>query len=504
MHFSRRSSAWAVWLILVFGLFNGCAGHRECRESGKWLEAGGWAPTPATGIRALRALGTDDADIQRYHAYANAVLGLPYQGLFIRPMEGWKVDTRADDDKHDGADPDVVPPIVPARPLVPYRDFLVEYPPAFFLFAIPPALVARDIDSYYFLFSFFTAVLLTAALAMLADAARQIAPDRNDSPAGPSLLFFAALCALAIGPIIVRRYDAVVSLSLCMLLWGCVTKRAWAAGLGFGLGVAAKGMPILLAPIVLAYFFATNRRKDALVTGLVAAALGVLAILPFARSAGVHMLDMFAYHGQRPLQIESTGGALLVIGRLFNPAFASASQTYGSMNVVGGWDAPLRVAASVLPFGALVAMSALAWRDMRSARTEAARARVLVRASCAALAFIMVLGKVFSPQYLTWLLPLGMLASLLDEELATRRKLLAALVLTQIIFPFCYCVHLASNLSPIFGVLVLARNLLVFAWAWQMATASRAECEAAAGSERGAKRQSVSVAAAKSAVASSR
>jgi len=472
MQVSRRSVAWAVWLAVVLGLFNSCAGHRECRVSGQWLLAGTWAPTPATGIRALRALGTDDNDLQRYHAYANAILGLPYQGTYVRPLEGWKIDSHLTDENIDTADPQVTPPVVPSRPLVPYRDFLVEYPPGFFLFAIPPALIARGMDSYAFVFSCFMGLLLTAALALLWDAAKRMAPGR-----ATSMVFFSAACALAVGPIILRRYDAVVSFSLCLLVWGCVTRRPWAAGLGFGLGVAAKGMPLLLAPIGLAYLLTERRVRDAIWASLVTVAIGVASVVPFARSAGSHMLDMFTYHGTRPLQVESTPGGLLVFSRLFDPSFASVSQTYGSTNVVGAWDGPLKLLSSVLPLAALVTVYALAWRDLRRATSDAARARVLLRSFCAALAFFMVLGKVFSPQYLTWLLPMGVLASLLDDRLAARRALFGALVLTQMIFPFCYCIGFASSLNPIFGALVLARNSLVFVLGWQMARGSQREVD---------------------------
>ena len=180
MSFSRRGVAWAVWLAVLLGFFNSCAGHTESRDTGQWLVKGGWAPTPATGIRALRAIGTDDNDIQRYHAYANAILGLPYQAIYVRPLEGWKVEERPIDPKVDPADPAAVAPVVPARPLVPYRDFLVEYPPGFFLFAIPPALVAHGLDSYYYVFSSFMALLLTAALAFLWDASRRVARGRDE------------------------------------------------------------------------------------------------------------------------------------------------------------------------------------------------------------------------------------------------------------------------------------------------------------------------------------
>ncbi len=380
------------------------------------------------------------------------MLGLPYQATFVRPLEGWKVDARLIDETLDASDPARVAPVVPPGPLVPYRDFLVEYPPGFFLFAIPPALVARGIDSYAAVFSLSMAALLTAALALLWDTANRLAASHPRAKANAAqasddrarFVLFATTCALAFGPVVLRRYDAVVSFSLCLLVWGCVSRRAWASGVGLGLGVAAKGMPLLLGPILLLYFWAERRGRDAFWTGVIAAAIGVAAILPFASSAGGRMLDMFVYHGQRPLQIESSAGAILVVGRFFDPAFAGAAQTYGSMNVVGAWDPPLRVLASILPLVALALVSALAWRALRGASSDSARARVLVSASCAALAFFMVLGKVFSPQYLTWLLPLGMLASLPGAgapdrggkaRLAPRRTLLGALVLTQVIWP---------------------------------------------------------------------
>lgn len=478
MHLSRTKRAWAFWALIVLGLYNGCAGHVECRESGKWLDAGGWTIGPTLAVRALRALGTDDGDLQRYHAYANAVLGLPYQATFIRPIEGWKVDTRAVDDARDGADPETVPPVVPAKPLVPYRDFLVEYPPGFFFFAIPVALVARSIDGYADAFSIFMGLLLTAALALAWDVAKRLTPGREGgAERRASLISFSAMCALAVGPIIVRRYDAVISFAICLLVWGCVSKRAWAAGLGFGIGVAAKGMPLLLGPVVLGYLLVAGRRREAVTATLVAIGVVAVAVVPFLGPAGGHLLDIFAYHGQRPLQVESTGGSLLVFSRFFSPDSVVATQTYGSMNVVSAWAKPLEALASFLPLAAVVSVAALSIRDLARAPAadETARGQILVRGACTTLAFVMVLGKVFSPQYLTWLLPLGVLASLATDRRFARWTFLGALLLTQVIWPLCYSIKLAANLNPFFGALVLARNGLLFAWAWQLASPLRAQ-----------------------------
>jgi len=82
----------------------------------------------------------------------------------------------------------------------------------------------------------------------------------------------------------------------------------------------------------------------------------------------------------------------------------------------------------------------------------------------AALAGWMVFGKVFSPQYLTWLLPLAVVACVAGG----RRScwlLLIVLALTQAIYPFLYSVGVPDGDGPWFGLVVAARNAALLAWA---------------------------------------
>ena len=92
---------------------------------------------------------------------------------------------------------------------------------------------------------------------------------------------------------------------------------------------------------------------------------------------------------------------------------------------------------------------------------------VLVRGVCATLAASMALGKVFSAQYLTWLLPIGALVSVLDVGPRRRNALLllgGAMLLTQLDQHIFYGL-LGRGPHPLFGVLILLRNGLVMAWA---------------------------------------
>ena len=307
---------WVGWLVLTLGLWNSCASHAGARWSDAQLARGDHPLTPAFALAALRGAGTDDGDISRYLAYSNATLGRPYQPFYVRPLDGW-TGPQPDKAGRDPDDPRETPPRRPDRPLVPYRDFSVEYPPGFFLLVLPPALLGLDLDGYRLLFSLSMALLLTAALLATLRIGRVLRPL-----APPSPVAVATFLALALGTVAVRRFDAIVSLSLCLFVDGCLRRKPVLSGLALGVGLVTKLVPVLIVPLALIFWGAQRRWRELAVAALVAS-LVVLAVgVPFLLAAGEHLLDLLAYHGKRPLEVESTGAALLTIGRFFNPASA--------------------------------------------------------------------------------------------------------------------------------------------------------------------------------------
>ena len=463
---ARAAWAWLGWIVLTFGLWNSCASHADARWSDRQLAQGHYPLTPAFGLAALRGAGTDDGDISRYLAYSNATLGRPYQAFYVRPLEAW---SGPQPEKAVGPDPDdprQTPPHRPDRPLLPYREFSVEYPPGFFLLALPPALLGLQLDGYRLVFSLWMALLLTVALLAAIRIGRVLRPLAEPSP-----VVVATLLALALGTVAVRRFDAIVSLSLCLFLDGCLRRRPVLCGVALGLGLVTKIVPVLVVPLALVYWGALRRWRElaltALVTGLVGLAVGV----PFLLVAGEHLLDLVAYHGQRPLEVESTGAALLTIGRFFDPASAWRVEAYGCDNVVGPADRfllPLATVAPLVATAAIVAWSVVQTRAaLHRADPERLGGEILVRASCATLAASMTLGKVFSAQYLTWLLPAGALVSVLDGGGRRRTGLVllgGAMLLTQLNQHLFFGL-LGQGPDPWMGVLFLLRNGLLMAWA---------------------------------------
>jgi hypothetical protein len=349
---------------------------------------------------------------------------------------------------------------------VPYRDFDLEYPPG----ALPTFWVPTLGPAEHYA-SIFEALMWLCAAALLALAVYG-ASSLGGSPA--RLLAVAVgigLFPLALGTVVLTRYDlwpaALTAAALAAVLAG--RERLGLAVLG--LAVAAKIYPLVLLPPVLVYVARRQgARAVAIGFGWFAAALAVV-VLPFAVIAPEGVVDSVQRQLERPLQIESLGASLLLAAHqlgLYDPSVVS---TYGSQNLAGPLPDALATAQTVLQAAALVAVWIL------FARGPATPARLVV--ACAALVVVFVaFGKVLSPQFMIWLVPVVALVAG-RVGLGAGALLGAALVTTHLWFPTRYWDLV--DLEPV-GWLALARNVLLVALAVALGVATaRARAAARSG-----------------------
>lgn len=140
--------------------------------------------------------------------------------------------------------------------------------------------------------------------------------------------------------------------------------------------------------------------------------------------SGAGALSGFGYAGSRPLQIESMPATLLWFGRLFGLP-AHDVYTFHSLNLVGPLDALLEpLSALALAAGCLLVY----WRQLRGHLSGG-------QAFVATLCVVLVANKIFSPQYLIWVVPL--VAYVVGFDLLW----LAVCLLTLAIYPFLYFAH---------------------------------------------------------------
>jgi hypothetical protein len=332
---------------------------------------------------------------------------------------------------------------------VPYRDFALEYPPgALPVFALP-ALGDVSFETFVRRFEGLMAALGLALVAFVAAALAGLGASTRRLAAA---LGFVALAPLALGSVVLSRFD----------LWPAALTAAALAALGsgrerlghgvLGAAVAVKLYPAVLLPIALAAVWKRQGRGEAVRCAAVFAGVAAVVVVPFLVLSPGGMWDSVTRQASRPLQIESLGSSVLLGAHHAFGLEITMKSGHGSQNLAGSLPDALAIAHTAVQLAALVAI----W--IVFARGPADRERFVLACAAALTAFV-ALGKVLSPQFLIWLLPVvplvagrrGMVASAL---------LALALVLTQLWFPFRYW-DLALKFDEPASWLVLTRDVVL-------------------------------------------
>jgi glycosyl transferase family 87 len=357
---------------------------------------------------------------------------------------------------------------------VPYRDFPFEYPPGGLLPMVLPYLAwpfgPVDLAAYKLLFGAWEAGLLAVLAAVLAavvrlggDAEADVEPEAATRLRRVAVRLFVLSVGAALA--IAFRFDLFPALLMAVALWAALAGRPGAAGLALGLGVLAKLFPVAILPaIAIPWLVPFNPRGLArLVASLGATVAAGLA--PFLFLAGSEStLQFLRYNAERGLEVESIGGGLAVLGGLLTGNPIVYNYRFSSVNADGpvaeAWLTQLPV-MTVVGFGIL---AWLAWRRIRAERDAFGAVRQSTVVTLATISIVMLLAsaKVYSIQYVVWLVPLFAL-------LAGRQFWLGAVIvaLTIPIHPLLFADLVKQEALPIL-VLNLRNALLVGLLAWKL------------------------------------
>jgi len=334
---------------------------------------------------------------------------------------------------------------------MPYRDFPFEYPPLPLALMVLPRLFASTLVGYRLAYGVIAALMMLASCALGVRLCRDLGARGPPDPWRRMALF-----TLAMGPILVSRFDVLPALLVVGALLLVVRDRLFAAGLCAGAAVLTKLYPLLLLGPWVAVLWGERRLRGAL-TLLAGAAVGALGIAaPFLLAAPEAFLRSTFVYGARPFQVEGLVGAATVLAQGKGAIIGS----FGSYNVTSpGWVGAAW--APLLPAAILVCSAGAAFQSRRSpAPSGADRAERLVLWTSAALCLVLVTSKVLSPQYLIWLVPLGVTTA----GTVLHRWALAAAALTQLFYPILYDLFVEDG-SRVVALIVCCRNAALVALA---------------------------------------
>ena len=359
---------WVAWPGGGTGLFGGARPSRPTRRGRAAFMAG--ALLVAVGLIALDARTGSPfgiTDVPLYQCYAQAF---------------WQGRAAVTDPHVARQCPWPASGPAPAR----YHALPQEYPAAALaVFSLPLLTPWLPYDTAYRLWMAACVLLVVALLAWWT--------TRWTTVAGMVYLFFGSNTDLAL-----TRYDLAPALCVLGALLLAQRSRPRAAAVALAVGALLKVFPLPLVPLMLLH----SRRVEgrwrldalALFGGVVAAGLaGALALNP--RDAWRPLL----FNTARPLHLESVPGSLLW---LFSPhGTVRVVSAYNSLSLVGGAQGLWGAAFTLLGVAGLGAAYLRQWRGQDT----------LAGGFLLVLLVTVVTSKVFSPQYLLWLLPIAAVAN---------------------------------------------------------------------------------------------
>lgn len=352
----------------------------------------------------------------------------------------------------------------------PYSQVQVEYPPLAMVPMLVPYLVGSlfgtvTLDQYKWLFAGWEALLVLALGFVLLRIARL--GGFGSAGMDQGLAIGARLSILVVGAAlaIAWRFDLFPALLLAIAVWATLANRPIGAGVALGLGVLAKLYPIAAAPALALAWLAPRDNARLLRFGAATVVTIALGLLPFLLIAGTDTLTFLAFQSLRGLQIESIGGGLVVLVGLVQGKAIPTDAPYKAIEVMGP---AARTWLTVLPLATIAGFSLLGWLGWRRARDEvrsngSVAPTTVVALATASVLIVLVTNKVFSIQYVVWLVPFAVL-------LPGRQFWLAAAIvaLTIPIHPVLYEQLIDQEALPVLilnlrNALLVALTAVVFA-----------------------------------------
>ncbi len=333
----------------------------------------------------------------------------------------------------------------------PYKTFLYEYPPGSLPFLAAARWLGGTPASFGVAWVGLMAVLDAGVAVLLRGATRRRA------------LWLWLIAVPLIGPVSVARNDMVVAAVFVAGFVLLCDGRHVAGGAVWAFGVLAKLWPVV--PLAV-WLVGRSRGRGRTLAG----AGCVLAVATVALLVGGALSPMVtslaSYHGDRPLEIESSWAVVLMLIAAAHGRILPQTFSFGSLNLApAGVPSGVHVAAYVLTEVAQVAavVTALTLTVRRRAALSLATVAWL---SLATVAAGLAVAPVLSPQYELWVLAAACAVLLVDQgRLARAAAWLvgASALVTQVEFPYHFRALTQQRLSAV--VVTGVRDALLVALA---------------------------------------
>ena len=347
---------------------------------------------------------------------------------------------------------------------------VMEYPPFALVFFAIPRFFGDTPWTYNIAYVAEVFVFMVIGLILVSKLAERMGHDQKKA-----MLVYAVLTLLML-EFVVDRYDIFPAVLTLASFYLFATKRyAW-AGIILAVATLTKLYPAVVFPLYFLYLAYNRQWRDALSTTIGFFGAGVLIVAVVWLIEPQMITNFMSYHTDRPLQIESVPSSIVYLLSMLGLADVEIQSffdpgSFGSDNLVG--PLPDAVAEAMMPLMvALMLVTYAVYAVLRHRGVSDDGLRLMSLGIIAVLMLFMVANKVFSSQYLIWVIaPVAFIVASRQGTFERRLFLLTAatFVLTQV--NFAYNIGYlggGTNINDLGMMIILIRNILAVYMTWMV------------------------------------
>ncbi|MDB5078374.1 MAG: hypothetical protein JWP00_298 [Chloroflexi bacterium] len=347
---------------------------------------------------------------------------------------------------------------------LPYRDYIIEYPPFSLVFFILPALLSYplgglELERYKLLFHTQCFALNLATLWLAYSLLRRLYPavalkaHHNLSWRIGAFTFGSILISLYL----MQRFDVGATFLTTLSIWLFYKHRPAWSGVALGLGFTAKLYPGILLPLVLLYFLYVKNDWRSIWRYLAGFSVACAVVLvPFILTGSNGLRAFLSYHSDRGIELETIYASIIVFGSYLGLTQALSMTDHGGLGLASSWVKPLATTSTLLTVAGLLLIYFFIWRTL-SRNGGRVRLDWFVNVVSLTILWFILANKVLSPQYLVWLLPF------VPTWRGWTKTILFLIALPLSFIPFPFLIDWLARLDALPFVILSIRNGLLVA-----------------------------------------
>lgn len=317
--------------------------------------------------------------------------------------------------------------------MVPYRDFVFEFPPFALAFFLIPSMFTSDLVVYAQIFGVMVTVVSLVCLYYMLRICDRIGINKILV----SVVF--VLLMLMYYTEMVKKFDVIPMATSVMSVYYFMRGNRYSAYGLAAVGALTKIYPVLL--IVLFIILDLHDRRDSrrvrisqgIVACVVAALVAVVPLLVAGATMG-DIMSFLTFHTDRGFQVESVMGVIIQALGLAGATEFTLESVYGTYDVISPVSDMFLPYWNYLVAAVVILVLAAIWiRSSDHGVSGTSDRDLLVYIMVLLLAFILT-NKVFSTQYMLWLFPFLSLLAVPAGGFRASGILMSAYVLVMELF----------------------------------------------------------------------